>query len=134
MRGNRSRNTKPEVRVRSELFRRGLRFRVDFRLAPPARIRADVVFTKARVAVFIDGCFWHGCPVHGTTPKSNVDYWVPKLAANRARDAASTALLTGEGWTVMRFWEHEPTEEVGERVETAVKAARALIAESRNLD
>lgn len=123
MRGNVGRDTKPELLVRRALFRRGLRFRVDYRLAPPARTRADVVFTRARVAVFIDGCFWHGCPVHATTPKSNTAYWVPKLEANRVRDAATTALLTDRGWTVLRFWEHEEASAVADTVEGAVRAA-----------
>ncbi|PZE28498.1 very short patch repair endonuclease [Curtobacterium sp. MCLR17_042] len=123
MRGNTSQDTKPELLVRRELFRRGLRFRVDYRLAPPQRTRADVVFTRARVALFVDGCFWHGCPVHATTPKSNAAYWLPKLQANRDRDVATTALLIEQGWTVLRFWEHEPVSAVADAVEDAVRAA-----------
>jgi len=125
MRGNTSRDTKPEMLVRRELFRRGRRFRVDYRLAPPARIRADIVFTRVRIAVFIDGCFWHGCPFHGTTPKTNQGYWVPKLEANRARDEAATELLDEEGWTVLRFWEHEAVDDVVAVIETAVTAGRS---------
>jgi DNA mismatch endonuclease (patch repair protein) len=125
MRGNRSRDTKPEIAVRRDLHRRGLRFRVDYRLQPPLRTRADIVFTRARVAVFIDGCFWHGCPLHATTPKTNTDYWTPKLERNRARDRETTAALRSHGWTVLRFWEHEESAIVADRVARAVRPDRA---------
>ncbi|PZF02828.1 very short patch repair endonuclease [Curtobacterium sp. MCLR17_040] len=122
MRGNRARNTAPELAIRRALHRRGARFRVDFRLQPPMRTRADVVFTRQRVAVFIDGCFWHGCPAHGTTPKTNTDYWGPKLARNRERDADTTVALQASGWTVLRFWEHEDPAAVVERVIAEVQS------------
>src|SRR5690242_10941724 len=85
MRGNRKRDTRPELALRAELHKRGLRYRVDFPVAPMRR-RADVVFTRARVAVFVDGCYWHRCPKHGTQPRSNVTYWTRKLDRNVERD------------------------------------------------
>lgn len=107
MLGNRRRDTAPEMRVRRLVHAAGLRFRVD---APPdhaVRSRADIVFSRRKIAVFIDGCFWHGCPTHGVQPVTNASYWGPKLARNRARDIAVTHALEELGWTVLRFWEHE---------------------------
>lgn len=116
-RGNRRTDTKPEVVVRSALHRRGLRFRKDMRIrAGQLWVRPDVVFTRRRIAVFVDGCFWHGCDVHGTTPKSNVEYWGPKLAANRERDRRVDEELTAHGWLVIRCWEHDDPEDVADRV------------------
>lgn len=112
MLGNRSKDTRPELAVRHLLHAAGLRYRVDFRLAPPSRARADIVFTRRRIAVFIDGCFWHGCPTHGTSPRINAEYWIPKLRRNKERDLDTTALLNAEGWTVLRFWEHEDPLEI----------------------
>ena len=98
-RANRRADTTCEVAVRSALHGLGLRFRKDFALVGAGRrVRPDVVFTRARVAVFIDGCFWHSCPVHGRVPKSNVDYWMPKLGRNRQRDQEVNAALRGAGW------------------------------------
>lgn len=102
----RRRDTKPELALRSALHGLGLRFQVDRRING-SRCRTDVVFPTERVAVYVDGCFWHGCPEHGTIPKQNRDWWIEKLDANKARDAATTAALTAEGWQVLRFWEHE---------------------------
>jgi DNA mismatch endonuclease (patch repair protein) len=108
MRANRRTGTKPEARLRSELHRRGLRFRKDLPIRTATRIvRPDVVFTKAKVAVFLDGCFWHACPEHGTNPKSNEWYWTAKLQRNVVRDREVDAALNLAGWRVMRFWEHE---------------------------
>lgn len=95
----------------------GLRFRKDHPIRLPTRIvRPDIVFTRRKVAVFVDGCFWHCCPVHGTTPRANGEYWRPKLARNVARDRLVSELLADEGWTVLRAWEHEPPLEIAERV------------------
>jgi len=111
MLANRGRDTAPELAVRRLLHRSGLRFRVDF--APlGGRRRADIVFTRRRVAVFIDGCFWHGCPEHATLPKSNTDYWLPKLRRNSERDREVDAVLGDAGWVVLRFWEHEAPDSV----------------------
>ncbi|AZC14464.1 very short patch repair endonuclease [Microbacterium sp. ABRD28] len=107
MLANRRRDTMPELRVRKLLHAAGLRYRVDVAPIPMLRSRADIVFTRRRIAIFIDGCFWHGCPLHGTTPRANADYWVPKLARNTARDTETTATLTQAGWHVLRYWEHE---------------------------
>ncbi|MDQ2631645.1 MAG: very short patch repair endonuclease [Actinomycetota bacterium] len=110
MQGNRRRDTRPERRVRSALFALGLRFRVDYpiRVATQSRpIHADIVFTRAKLAVFVDGCFWHGCPDHGTSPQRNSRYWTAKLARNKDRDQRYDAHLATAGWTVVRIWEHE---------------------------
>lgn len=123
--GNRRTDTKPEVALRSELHRRGLRFRKDhpIRVEGRRRIRPDVVFTRARIAVFVDGCFWHGCPDHQVVPKSNPDYWIPKLRRNVERDRAADAALAAEGWTVLRYWEHEDPARGATEVENVFRAA-----------
>lgn len=122
MRRNPRRDTKPEIALRSELHLRGLRFRKDLPLRTSSRVvRPDVVFTRARVAVFVDGCFWHCCPIHGTKPKKNISYWSPKLAQNIVRDEAVNRALAACGWSVIRGWEHESAEEIAERVVAALK-------------
>lgn len=109
MRGNRRADTKPEMALRSALHAMGYRYRKDFRLdLPLRRVRPDIAFTSRRVAVFVDGCFWHACPEHGSAPKSNQWYWSPKLAKNVERDRAADAALEQAGWTVVRLWEHVP--------------------------
>lgn len=110
MKANRRRDTKPELALRRLLHAAGYRYRVDYRIDLPdgSRVRPDIVFTKRKVAVFVDGCFWHGCPEHGTQPKSNQGYWGPKLARNQERDRRNTAQLVMGGWDVVRFWEHLP--------------------------
>lgn len=113
--------TRPEVQVRSDLHRRGLRFRKDLPLRLSGRVvRPDVVFTRARLAVFVDGCFWHACPTHGNQPRANGDYWRGKLALNVARDRAVDEALRSAGWRVLRAWEHEPVAAVAIRVERAL--------------
>jgi DNA mismatch endonuclease (patch repair protein) len=113
------RDTPPELALRRVLHGRGLRYRVDYPPIAGMRRRADIVFSKARVAVFVDGCFWHGCPVHGTLPKKNGSWWAAKLEANRMRDADTNARLGAAGWVVLRFWEHEnPTIAAGQVVRT----------------
>lgn len=114
--------TKPEVRLRSALHRAGLRFRKDLRLdlADHVSVRPDIVFTRHRVAVFVDGCFWHRCPEHGTAPRVNSTYWGPKLDRTVARDAQQTAALLEAGWSVVRIWEHEQLEASIVRVMDAV--------------
>jgi DNA mismatch endonuclease (patch repair protein) len=107
MRANRGRDTGPELALRRALHARGLRYRVDHPLPFDRRRRADILFTRAKVAVFIDGCFWHGCPEHGTTPRTNSAFWAEKIARNRARDEDTTDRLREAGWLVLRFWEHE---------------------------
>jgi DNA mismatch endonuclease (patch repair protein) len=107
--GNRRRDSKPELLIRSALHRAGHRFRVDFLIRLPGRraVRPDVVFTRAKVAVFIDGCFWHGCPEHGRPPRANSTYWAAKIELNQNRDHIQTETLTLLGWAVVRIWEHE---------------------------
>jgi DNA mismatch endonuclease, patch repair protein len=107
MRGNRRRDTRPELRVRRAVHALGLRYRVDFKLEPTLRVRADMAFTKSRVAVFIDGCFWHGCPQHYRPATKNSSFWKSKIEENGARDQRSTASLQALGWIVVRFWEHD---------------------------
>ena len=85
----------------------------------------DIAFTRARLAVYIDGCFWHGCPAHGTAPKANSAWWADKIAANKARDSAATAQLEALGWTVLRFWEHEVPDDVVRRIRAALRAQGA---------
>lgn len=110
---NRRKDTSIERKVRSKLFARGARYRVDFAPDPTnKRRRADIVFTKARVAVFLDGCFWHGCAEHFILPKTNVEYWSAKIARNRARDLDTTERLVELGWTVRRYWEHQDADDV----------------------
>jgi DNA mismatch endonuclease (patch repair protein) len=108
------------MQLRRELYRRGLRYRVDARVIPGVHRRADIVIAKLRIAIFIDGCFWHGCPVHGTWPKANAEFWREKIMTNKARDADTNRRLSAVGWTVLRFWEHESIAAQVERVLTAV--------------
>jgi DNA mismatch endonuclease (patch repair protein) len=107
MRANRRRDTKPELALRSELHRRGLRFRVDYPPVAGLRCRADIVFTRAKLAIFVDGCFWHLCPEHSTVPKSNRQWWRTKLEGNVARDRRNDAALQARDWAVIRVWEHD---------------------------
>lgn len=123
MRANKRRDTSIELAVRRRLHASGLRYRVDHPADPTdRRRRADIVFTRARIAVFIDGCFWHGCPEHYVEPKANADYWRPKIARNRERDQESTQRLLEAGWEVMRFWEHEDPDLVAATILTAVRS------------
>src|SRR5699024_10637989 len=103
----RRRDTAPEVELRRALHRMGLRYRVDLPLPGMPRRRADVTFTRQRVAVFVDGCFWHRCPIHATDPANNGSWWARKLEGNVARDRDTDRRLREAGWTVLRFWEHE---------------------------
>lgn len=112
MAANRRRDTNPELELRSALHRQGLRFRVDVPIPVPGRrpIRPDIAFTRARLAVFLDGCFWHGCPTHGSAPSANASYWCAKFARTKSRDEETNGLLRDAGWGVLRIWEHEPVE------------------------
>jgi DNA mismatch endonuclease (patch repair protein) len=118
------RDTAAELAVRSELHRRGLRYFVDRRVVAGTRRRVDIVFPRRSVAVLVDGCFWHSCPIHRTVPKANRDWWVAKLAANEARDRATDAQLEAAGWTVLRFWEHEDPVLVADAIEKTVRSRR----------
>ena len=134
MEANRRSNTTPERLLRSALHARGLRYRKDRRVeANGRRVRPDLVFGPARIAVFVDGCFWHRCPVHATHPVSNADYWQAKFDRNVERDRADDAALTAAGWTVVRIWEHEDPVEAAGRIERAVRARRgSSVAHSRD--
>ncbi|MGV9233423.1 very short patch repair endonuclease [Streptomyces nigra] len=120
-----SKDTAAELAVRRLLHAAGLRYRVEYPVPGMARRRIDIAFTSVKVAVLIDGCFWHGCPVHATQPKSNAEWWRQKLDRNMARDTETTAHLTAAGWEVLRFWEHESPDEVVVRVAATVERRRA---------
>lgn len=118
----RSRDTSPERALRSSLHRRGLRYRLHRRPLPGLRRQADIVFGPARVAVFVDGCFWHCCPEHATSPRSNAAWWSTKLAANVARDRDTDSRLATAGWVVVRVWEHEDPAAAAARIAELVRA------------
>lgn len=124
MQGNRSRDTLPELKLRSALHRAGLRYFVNHRPIKNLRCRADVVFPRRRLAIFIDGCFWHSCPQHGNAPSVNTEYWGPKLQGVIERDLRNTRTLTNAGWTVLRVWEHDAVD---------VSVARVMEALGRSL-
>ena len=125
MRAIRRTNTKPELALRSALHRQGYRFRKDLRLdlADGVRVRPDIAFTARRVAVFVDGCFWHGCPDHGGSPSVNQSYWGPKLRRNVERDRIADAALARAGWRVVRVWEHEALPDAVAEVVAALTGA-----------
>ncbi len=127
MRANRRADTGPEMALRRALHSKGYRYRKDYRLdlAPGARVRPDIAFTARKVAVFVDGCFWHACPQHGTQPASNTWYWQPKLKRNVERDRAADAALAVAGWEVVRIWEHETVEAAVAAVTEALVRSRA---------
>ena len=124
MQGNRRRDTQPELAVRSRVHRLGLRYRVDRRPIREVSRSADLVFPSEHLAVFIDGCFWHGCEKHFVMPSTNVGYWSEKIGGNRTRDIETDRLLADHGWRSLRYWEHEDASDVAldiyERVRGAV--------------
>ncbi|WP_189775183.1 very short patch repair endonuclease [Streptomyces tauricus] len=115
------RDTAPEVAVRKLLHAAGHRYRLNVRVPGMSRRTIDIAFTRSKVAVFMDGCFWHGCPQHATQPRANAEWWREKLDRNMARDAETTRHLVASGWTVLRFWEHEVPGDVAERVAAVAK-------------
>jgi DNA mismatch endonuclease (patch repair protein) len=127
MRANRRTDTKPELALRHALHRLGYRYRKDYRLDLDGgrRVRPDVAFTARKIAVFVDGCFWHACPEHGSKPRANEWYWGPKLVRNVERDRINDAALILAGWTVVRLWEHVPLDEAISTVVTALAASTA---------
>ncbi|WP_330279882.1 MULTISPECIES: very short patch repair endonuclease [unclassified Streptomyces] len=125
MQAIRSRDTKPEQLVRRLVHARGLRYRVAAKPLPDLRRTADLVFRPTKVAVFIDGCYWHGCPEHYVPPKTNPGYWSDKVARNMARDRDTDQQLAEAGWLVLRFWEHEPSEECASRIADEVARRRS---------
>lgn len=122
MRGNRKYDSRPERAVRSALHRLGLRFRKHARPEPHHNCTADVVFRRARVVVFVDGCYWHGCPGHGSLPRTNTEYWTAKIQRNVERDRRNDTQLDAAGWLVLRIWEHEDPREAAERIAQLVRA------------
>jgi DNA mismatch endonuclease (patch repair protein) len=125
MRANRRRDTGPELALRRELHRRGLRYRVDHPPVPGLRCKADVLFMRARLAVFVDGCFWHSCPIHASLPTANAEWWLQKLQANVARDRRNDRELAAAGWRVLRIWEHEPAANAASRVQNVLEDRRS---------
>jgi DNA mismatch endonuclease, patch repair protein len=119
------RDTAPETALRRELHRRGLRYRLERQIVPGTRRRADIVFGPAKVAVFVDGCFWHGCPDHGAhVPTTNQWYWPAKIAGNKRRDADTDMRLREAGWRVIRVWEHEDPNDAAMRIDAVIRCRR----------
>jgi DNA mismatch endonuclease, patch repair protein len=124
MQRQRRRDTHPELALRRELHRLGLRYRVDRRVLPGLRRRIDVVFGTAKVAVFVDGCFWHSCPRHATLPRANAEWWTDKLARNVERDRDSDRRLADAGWLPVHVWEHQDMVEAARRIRDVVLVRR----------
>ncbi|MFI5965360.1 very short patch repair endonuclease [Streptomyces asoensis] len=124
MQAIRSRDTKPEWLIRRLVHAQGLRYRVATRPLPDLRRTADMVFRSVKVAVFIDGCYWHGCPQHYVPPKTNSGYWSEKVLGNMRRDRDTDQRLVEAGWLVLRFWEHEPSESCANKIATTVRRRR----------
>lgn len=122
METTRRRDTGPESEIRRRLHAMGYRYRVDVRPIEECRSRADIVFRARKLAVFVDGCFWHGCPIHGTWPRANAAWWKKKIRANIQRDRRTAALLRKSGWRVVRVWEHEPPQEAVTGIVVALDA------------
>jgi DNA mismatch endonuclease, patch repair protein len=123
------RDTAPEKSLRSELYKKGLRYRVDTRPMKELNRRADIVFRSAKVAVFVDGCFWHGCPIHGTQAKANAKFWRNKIKQNQERDIDTINRLKKAGWRVVRVWEHENPEKAAEKILKIVLKRKAIMGE-----
>ncbi len=117
----RSHSTSPELRLRRALWSAGARYRLNSKLPG----KPDLVFVRAKVAVFVDGCFWHACPIHGTIPKTNTEYWGPKLERNRRRDTQVNSQLEALGWLPLRLFDHE----IGDPADDAAACVRAVIVE-----
>lgn len=128
MQAARPRDTAPEKALRSSLHNRGLRFRVDQKTIKELNRKADIVFRSAKVAVFVDGCFWHGCPIHGTQAKANAEFWKNKIEQNQARDLDTNKRLEKLGWRVVRVWEHEDPEKASKKIlQLVVKRKNNLV-------
>lgn len=124
MQSNKGRDTKPELALRSAAHALGLRYRVSVRPIRELRRTADLVFPRLKVAVFLDGCFWHGCPEHHTVAATNAKFWAEKVESNRARDQDTDCRLAAAGWTSIRVWEHEDPNAAAERIREVVNARR----------
>lgn len=132
MQSNRGRDTKPELALRSAVHALGLRYRVSARPLPGVRRTADLIFAKARVAVFLDGCFWHGCPDHHTVAVTNASFWAQKVVTNRRRDRDTDSRLAEAGWLSVRVWEHEDPAEAAARIRNVVRERRGALAGSKS--
>ncbi|MBU2826942.1 very short patch repair endonuclease [Acidithiobacillus ferriphilus] len=121
----RQKGTDAEIALRRGLHQRGLRYRVDYEVLKKPRRVADVAFPGLKIAIFVDGCFWHGCPEHATWPKQNAEFWRQKIEANRLRDADTNSRLLAAGWTVLRFWGHQSPIEAAEAIAQTVAMANA---------
>ncbi|MET9606098.1 very short patch repair endonuclease [Streptomyces sp. NPDC006512] len=130
MQAIRSRDTKPELVIRRLVHAKGLRYRIAARPLPGLRRTADLVFRPVKVAVFVDGCYWHGCPEHYVSPKTNPGYWSEKVARNMARDRDTDRQLEEAGWLVLRFWEHERSDVCAATIAATVQERRSLSAAS----
>ncbi|MBX6773564.1 MAG: very short patch repair endonuclease [Chloroflexi bacterium] len=129
MLGNKAKDTTPERALRSKLHAMGLRFRKHYSPLPGHRITVDVAFPRQKLAVFVDGCFWHGCPLHGTWPKRNGGFWRAKIERNRERDRQTDEALRAAGWMVVRVWEHEDTDEAVRRIATLISGTSRSVCE-----
>lgn len=127
----RRRDTEPEMRLRRRLHAAGFRYRVDHPPITGLRRRADIVFTRKKIAIFVDGCFWHGCSEHKGKPKANAEWWTDKIAANVRRDEETTAKLIDAGWRVIRIWEHESLEAAEGRIVAELRSLSASIADTK---
>ena len=130
MQRQRSRDTSTERALRSELFKRGFRYRLHRRPLPGLRREADIVNATLLIAIFVDGCFWHGCPAHATWPRANAEFWKTKIEKNRARDRDTDTRLIEAGWTVVRVWEHEDPSEAADQVMSKVDDLRTILVRS----
>lgn len=126
MRSTPQRDTPAELRIRKLLYAKGLRYSIDARPLEDSPRRADILFRRAKIAVFVDGCFWHGCPKHGTWPKANEEFWRAKLLANRERDANTNNRLRHRGWLVIRVWEHTNPVVAGTRIARRVRSRSGI--------
>lgn len=124
MQANRGRDTKPELALRRAVHALGLRYRVSTRPLPAIRRTADLTFSRAKVAVFLDGCFWHGCPEHHTLSATNSEFWAEKVRRNHERDRETDRLLAEAGWSVIRIWEHEDPHDGATRIRQKVRSRR----------
>lgn len=125
MKATRQRNTAAEKALHIELTALGLTLEIDRRVLSGSTRRADIIFPDERISVFVDGCFWHGCPIHGTWPKKNADFWRAKIERNRTRDEDTDRRLREEGWTVVRFWEHEDPQIAAQQILETLERARS---------
>lgn len=130
----RGRDTGPELALRRELWRRGMRYRVDWQLPGLTRRRADIAFPRERLLIFVDGCFWHGCEAHSRATRTNTSFWNEKIQRNRERDRDTDRRMTQAGWDVLRVWEHEGVAEAADEIQRRVRGRRDDAAAGRSQD